>query len=166
MYKLILIILFVYEIVYPQPNTEIKIHNQALGFQLNEIGEKDEPEFIPIVTYRKDIKSSFFIELGVGFLSVNDHSKFTLNIDLFKTFLKIKNINFTFGPGTNIVYKKYNDSSKKGSRIGLGFGIENTPSVNFFNGQLFYFGRLYYPSYYVSTKNATVGGSMGIMLRF
>ena len=85
---------------------------------------------------------------------------------MFKTFLKINNINFTLGPGTNIIYKKYDDSSKKGGRIGLGFGIENTPSVKFINGQLFYFGRLYYPSYYVSTKNATVGGSMGIMLRF
>ena len=89
-----------------------------------------------------------------------------MNIDLFKTFLKINNINFTFGPGTNIIYKKYDDTSKNGGRIGLGFGIENTPSENFINGQLFYFGRLYYPSYYVSTKNATVGGSMGIMLRF
>ena len=77
----------------------VKIFSQTLGFQLNEIGEKGEPEFIPIITYRKDIQSSLFLELGAGFLSVNDHSKFTLNIDLFKTFLKINNINFTFGPG-------------------------------------------------------------------
>ena len=76
------------------PAIPLKIYSQTLGFQLNEIGEKGEPEFIPIVTYRKDIQSLFFIELGGGFLSVNDHSKFTLNIDLFKTFLKINNINF------------------------------------------------------------------------
>ena len=144
----------------------VKIFSQTLGFQLNEIGEKGEPEFIPIITYRKDIQSSLFLELGAGFLSVNDHSKFTLNIDLFKTFLKINNINFTFGPGTNIIYKIYDDTSKKGGRIGLGFGVENTASNNFVNGHLFYFGRLYYPSYYIHTKNSTIGGSIGIMLQF
>ena len=144
----------------------VKIFSQTLGFQLNEIGEKGEPEFIPIITYRKDIQSSLFLELGAGFLSVNDHSKFTLNIDLFKTFLKINNINFTFGPGANIIYKIYDDTSKKGGRIGLGFGIENTASNNFAKGHLFYFGRLYYPSYYIHTKNSTIGGSIGIMLQF
>ena len=144
----------------------VKIFSQTLGFQLNEIGEKGEPEFIPIITYRKDIQSSLFLELGAGFLSVNDHSKFTLNIDLFKTFLKINNINFTFGPGANIIYKIYDDTSKKGGRIGLGFGVENTASNNFAKGHLFYFGRLYYPSYYIHTKNSTIGGSIGIMLQF
>ena len=144
----------------------VKIFSQTLGFQLNEIGEKGEPEFIPIITYRKDIQSSLFLELGAGFLSVDDHSKFTLNIDLFKTFLKINNINFTFGPGANIIYKIYDDTSKKGGRIGLGFGVENTASNNFVNGHLFYFGRLYYPSYYIHTKNSTIGGSIGIMLQF
>ena len=144
----------------------VKIFSQTLGFQLNEIGEKGEPEFIPIITYRKDIQSSLFLELGAGFLSVNDHSKFTLNIDLFKTFLKINNINFTFGPGANIIYKIYDDASKKGGRIGLGFGVENTASNNFAKGHLFYFGRLYYPSYYIHTKNSTIGGSIGIMLQF
>ena len=106
------------------------------------------------------------LELGAGFLSVNDHSKFTLNIDLFKTFLKINNINFTFGPGANIIYKIYDDTSKKGGRLGLGFGLENTASSNFSKGHLFYFGRLYYPSYYIHTKNSTIGGSVGIMLQF
>ena len=144
----------------------VKIFSQTLGFQLNEIGEKGEPEFIPIITYRKDIQSSLFLELGAGFLSVNDHSKFTLNIDLFKTFLKINNINFTFGPGANIIYKIYDDTSKKGGRIGLGFGVENTASNNLAKGHLFYFGRLYYPSYYIHTKNSTIGGSIGIMLQF
>jgi hypothetical protein len=144
----------------------VKIFSQTLGFQLNEIGEKGEPEFIPIITYRKDIQSSLFFELGAGFLSVNDHSKFTLNIDLFKTFLKINNINFTFGPGANIIYKIYDDTSKKGGRIGLGFGVENTASNNLAKGHLFYFGRLYYPSYYIHTKNSTIGGSIGIMLQF
>ena len=144
----------------------VKIFSQTLGFQLNEIGEKGEPEFIPIITYRKDIQSSLFLELGAGFLSVNDHSKFTLNIDLFKTFLKINNINFTFGPGANIIYKIYDDTSKKGGRIGLGFGVENTASNNFAKGHLFYFGRLYYPSYYINTKNSTIGGSIGMMLQF
>ena len=144
----------------------VKIFSQTLGFQLNEIGEKGEPEFIPIITYRKDIQSSLFLELGAGFLSVNDHSKFTLNIDLFKTFLKINNINFTFGPGANIIYKIYDDTSKKGGRLGLGFGLENTASSNFSKGHLFYFGRLYYPSYYIHTKNSTIGGSIGIMLQF
>ena len=144
----------------------VKIFSQTLGFQLNEIGEKGEPEFIPIITYRKDIQSSLFLELGAGFLSVNDHSKFTLNIDLFKTFLKINNINFTFGPGANIIYKIYDDTSKRGGRIGLGFGVENTASNNFAKGHLFYFGRLYYPSYYIHTKNSTIGGSIGIMLQF
>ena len=144
----------------------VKIFSQTLGFQLNEIGEKGEPEFIPIITYRKDIQSSLFLELGAGFLSVNNHSKFTLNIDLFKTFLKINNINFTFGPGANIIYKIYDDTSKKGGRIGLGFGVENTASNNLAKGHLFYFGRLYYPSYYIHTKNSTIGGSIGIMLQF
>jgi len=144
----------------------VKIFSQTLGFQLNEIGEKGEPEFIPIITYRKEIQSSLFLELGAGFLSVNDHSKFTLNIDLFKTFLKINNINFTFGPGANIIYKIYDDTSKKGGRIGLGFGVENTASNNLAKGHLFYFGRLYYPSYYIHTKNSTIGGSIGIMLQF
>ena len=144
----------------------VKIFSQTLGFQLNEIGEKGEPEFIPIITYRKDIQSSLFLELGAGFLSVNDHSKFTLNIDLFKTFLKINNINFTFGPGATIIYKIYDDTSKRGGRIGLGFGVENTASNNFAKGHLFYFGRLYYPSYYIHTKNSTIGGSIGIMLQF
>ena len=144
----------------------VKIFSQTLGFQLNEIGEKGEPEFIPIITYRKDIQSSLFLELGAGFLSVNDHSKFTLNIDLFKTFLKINNINFTFGPGANIIYKIYDDTSKKGGRLGLGFGVENTASNNLAKGHLFYFGRLYYPSYYIHTKNSTIGGSIGIMLKF
>ena len=144
----------------------VKIFSQTLGFQLNEIGEKGEPEFIPIITYRKDIQSSLFLELGAGFLSVNDHSKFTLNIDLFKTFLKINNINFTFGPGANIIYKIYDDTSKKGGRIGLGFGVENTANTNLAKGHLFYFGRLYYPSYYIHTKNSTIGGSIGIMLQF
>ena len=144
----------------------VKIFSQTLGFQLNEIGEKGEPEFIPIITYRKDIQIALFLELGAGFLSVNDHSKFTLNIDLFKTFLKINNINFTFGPGANIIYKIYDDTSKKGGRIGLGFGVENTASNNFAKGHLFYFGRLYYPSYYIHTKNSTIGGSIGIMLQF
>ena len=144
----------------------VKIFSQTLGFQLNEIGEKGEPEFIPIITYRKDIQSSLFLELGAGFLSVNDHSKFTLNIDLFKTFLKINNINFTFGPGANIIYKIYDDTSKKGGRIGLGFGVENIANNNFAKGHLFYFGRLYYPSYYIHTKNSTIGGSIGIMLQF
>ena len=78
------------------PIISVKIYNQTLGFQLNEIGEKGEPEFMPIVTYRKKLKSSFFVELGAGFLSENDYSKFSINIDLFKTFLEIKNINFTF----------------------------------------------------------------------
>ena len=144
----------------------VKIFSQTLGFQLNEIGEKGEPEFIPIITYRKDIQSSLFLELGAGFLSVNDHSKFTLNIDLFKTFLKINNINFTFGPGANIIYKIYDDTSKKGGRIGLGFGVENTANTNLAKGHLLYFGRLYYPSYYIHTKNSTIGGSIGIMLQF
>ena len=148
------------------PTIPSKIYNQTLGFQLNEIGEIGEPEFIPIITYRKDIQSSLFLELGAGFLSVNDHSKFTLNIDLFKTFLKINNINFTFGPGANIIYKIYDDTSKKGGRIGLGFGVENTASNNFVKGHLLYFGRLYYPSYYIHTKNSTIGGSIGIMLQF
>ena len=144
----------------------VKIFSQTLGFQLNEIGEKGEPEFIPIITYRKDIQIALFLELGAGFLSVDDHSKFTLNIDLFKTFLKINNINFTFGPGANIIYKIYDDTSKKGGRIGLGFGVENTASNNLAKGHLFYFGRLYYPSYYIHTKNSTIGGSIGIMLQF
>ena len=148
------------------PTIPLKIYSQTLGFQLNEIGEKGEPEFIPIVTYRKKLKSSLFVELGAGFLSKNDYSKFSINIDLFKTFLEVKNINFTFGPGLNLIYKKYDDSSKEGGRIGLGFGIENIASDNFINGQLFYFGRLYYPSLYLNTKNATLGGSIGIMLRF
>ena len=100
------------------------------------------------------------------FLSENDYSKFTLNIDLFKTFLKINNINFTFGPGANIIYKIYDDTSKKGGRIGLGFGVENTANTNLAKGHLFYFGRLYYPSYYIHTKNSTLGGSIGIMLQF
>ena len=104
--------------------------------------------------------------MGAGFLSENDYSKFSINIDLFKTFLEIKNINFTFGPGCNFIYKKYDNASKEGGRIGLGFGIENIARDNFINGQLFYFSRLYYPSLYLNTKNATVGGSIGIMLRF
>ena len=36
----------------------VKIFSQTLGFQLNEIGEKGETEFIPIITYRKEIQSS------------------------------------------------------------------------------------------------------------
>ena len=48
----------------------------------------------------------------------------------------------------------------------LGFGIENTANNNFANGHLFYFGRLYYPSYYVHTNNSSIGGSIGIMLQF
>ena len=86
----------------------LKEFNQTLGFQLNEVGEKGDPQYIPILTYRKDIKSSLeypvFIELGVGFLSDSDHYKFALNIDLFKSFLTINKINFTFGPGINIIY--------------------------------------------------------------
>ena len=143
-----------------------KVFSQTLGFQLNEIGEKGQLELIPIITYRKDIKSSLFFELGAGFISENDHSKFSLNIDLFRTFLKINNINFTFGPGVNIIYKIYDNASKKGGRIGLGFGIENTANNKFTKGHLFYFGRFYYPSYYINTKNSTIGGSIGVMLQF
>jgi len=36
--------------------------------------------------------------------------------------------------------------------------VENTANNNFANGHLFYFGRLYYPSYYVHTNNSSIGG--------
>ena len=80
--------------------------------------------------------------------------------------MNINNINFTVGPGINLINKTSDEASKTGGRIGLGFGIENTENNNFGNGHLFYFVRLYYPSYYIHTKNSTIGGSIGVMLQF
>ena len=139
---------------------------ETLGFQLNEVGEKGEIEFIPIVTYRKDIKSDIFFELGTGLLSEGDYTKFVINFDFFKTFLKVDNLKFTFGPGANLLFKSSDEKRKKSSRIGLGFGLEKVSESELSNGHLFYFGRLYYPSYFTNTKNSSIGGSVGIMLQF
>ena len=149
---------------------------------MSEIGDhtsekKGKPEFIPIATYRTGfnsiilahfgVDSILLAEFGVGYISSNDHSKFSLNIDLFKTLLEINKINVTFGPGINFIHKTYdNDTSTTGGRIGLGFGLESTARNKIVNENLFYFGRLYYPAYYIHTKNATIAGSIGIMLNF
>ena len=139
---------------------------ETLGFQLNEVGEKGDIEFIPIVTYRKDIKSDLFFELGSGLLSEGDYTKFVINFDIFKTFLKIDNLKFTFGPGANLLFKSSAEETKRGSRIGLGFGLEKVSESELSNGHLFYFGRLYYPSYFTNTKNSSIAVSVGIMLQF
>ncbi len=139
---------------------------ETLGFQLNEVGEKGNIEFIPIVTYRKDIKSDLFFELGTGLLSEDDYTNFVINCDFFKTFLKVDNLKFTFGPGANLLFKSSDEETKTSSRIGLGFGLEKVSESELSNGHLFYFGRLYYPSYFTNTKNSSIGGSIGIMLQF
>ena len=141
-------------------------NKQTLGFQLNEVGEKGDVEFIPIVTYRKDIKSDLFLELGTGLLSEGEYTKFVINFDFFKTFLKVDNLKFTFGPGANLLFKSSDEETKTSSRIGLGFGLEKVSESELSNGHLFYFGRLYYPSYFTNTRNSSIGGSVGIMLQF
>ena len=57
---------------------------------------------------------------------------------------------------SNLLFKSSDEETKTSSRLGLGFGLEKVSESELSNGHLFYFGRLYYPSYFTNTKNSSI----------
>lgn len=152
---LLLFTIFISSLVFAQQDSVDATKNKAFGVQYNLVVGYGLTYRAPIVNEKSSVQAV------AGFYSIGSDSKYSIGAEYLYRLARLESIDVTIGPGVGL-FKS--NSTKSTVHAGFGLGLEYRLPSNVTENYFIFFGRLYYPTYYTSSGNLSIGGALGFMV--